>query len=261
MMSDRRVEPVVTEAASWVTHSFLLLIDYCVARIIFDYCARAIFDYCAFLGLSLCKDHLWRLCLTKVWLAEYLKVLSDLIPDNSIFFSALVKRLGSPSHFWISAIQVRSSPLWTRRALLRCWSSWTTRRRCWTSRTTGWRWNSWSTRRMGWSTRSQRHHYNFNVQELPRCFWRKDCHKPRKSLKSHFIQERFYSLTRLLVGPQGAPDLSNIFHNTNSHCGYHRYFLIKVWAAGAHESALCRREHWPWLKNIKPAPPHICLIF
>ena len=185
MMSDRRVESVVTGAVSWVTHSFLLLIDYCVARIIFD--------YYAFLGLSLCKDHLWRLCLTKVWLAEYLKVLSDLIPDNSIFFSALVKRLGSPSHFWISAIQVRSSPLWTRRALLRCWSSWTTRRRCWTSRTTGWWWNSWSTRRMGWSTRSQRHHYNFNGQELPRCFWRKDCHKPRKSLKSHFIQERFYS--------------------------------------------------------------------
>ena len=44
MMCDRRVESVVTEAVSWVTHSFLLLIDYCVARIIFDYCARAIFD-------------------------------------------------------------------------------------------------------------------------------------------------------------------------------------------------------------------------
>ena len=55
MMSDRGVEPVVTEAVSWVTHSFLLLIDYCVARIIFDDSARTIFDYCALLELSLCK--------------------------------------------------------------------------------------------------------------------------------------------------------------------------------------------------------------
>ena len=46
--TDRRVESVVTVAVSRVTHSFLLLIDYCGARIIFDYCGtRTIFDYCA----------------------------------------------------------------------------------------------------------------------------------------------------------------------------------------------------------------------
>ena len=27
-------------------------------------------------------------------------------------------------------------------------------------------------------------------------------------------------------------------------CGYHRYFITKVWAASDHESALCGREHW-----------------
>ena len=32
------------------------------------------------------------------------------------------------------------------------------------------------------------------------------------------------------------------------HCGYHRYYLTKVWAASAHASALCRQEHWPRLK-------------
>ena len=32
---------------------------------------------------------------------------------------------------------------------------------------------------------------------------------------------------------------------TCNHCNYHRYFITKVWATGAHKSALCRREHWP----------------
>ena len=32
-----------------------------------------------------------------------------------------------------------------------------------------------------------------------------------------------------------------------SHCGYHRYFVTKVWAASADAPAMCGREHWPRL--------------
>ena len=135
MMSDRRVEPVVTEALSWVTHSFLLLIDYCVARIIFDYCvARIIFDDCARVifvqgpSLTIVSPEESEVTTTTgvsvSQRCDRLNIFRFKVILFRTILPALVKRLGGQS-----ANQVRASPLWTRRTLLRCWTSWTARRR------------------------------------------------------------------------------------------------------------------------------------